>query len=387
MATRISPPQNKTYYINPAYLTFVENSGYGANLIQVSASSSCYISVYDPDNGIKYNDADRNYRRWKITAYNNKFPSNAKFYIYARLEQSGSAALVIYDQVLRGVKGGEITVSKDEDGNNIYTEAETTQTDYFYILIGEVGETDGESIREITYDTGYLESDQGKEDSNDLNEMWELDKHSTPWLIRAKQWLQSFTVKGFITLIGGLIFKKGDTEKPVTDIKRSVDSDEDVPISDESVPTTKYVNELSDKKYLRKDMNDRSVGQIATDVGFEAGEFNTGATGAACYKDEQGGWHIETDFLKVRRKATFTEIEVQEVYHVGGQMLLTAASMTVDYVLEMEDRYRCYFAKKDESGREVENLWKKGDQAYCNTFNLENNRTGLSGTIICGDWL
>ena len=41
MATRTN--NNRTYYINPAYLTFNENSGYGANLIQVSASSSCWI--------------------------------------------------------------------------------------------------------------------------------------------------------------------------------------------------------------------------------------------------------------------------------------------------------------------------------------------------------
>lgn len=379
MATRVSPPQNKTYYINPAYLTFVENSGYGANLIQVSASSSCYISVYDPSNGIGYSDADRNYQRWKVTAYNNKFPNDSFHYIYVRLERNGTSALVIYDAVLRGVKGGEVTVSKDENGNDVYTEAETTQDTYWYIKIGEVGATDGTSIREITYDTGYLMSDQGAIDAGGLNEMWELDKYSTPWLIRAKQWLTNFTVKGFITLIGGLIFKKGETEKIITDIKRSTDSDEDVPISDESIPTTKYIADQTDKKYLRKDKNDRSVGQIASDVGFEAGEFVPEATGAACYQDKDGNWHIETDHLRVRKKAIFTEVEVQEVHHVGGQMLLTAANMIVNYVFEMEDRYRCYFLKKDSDGREVKNLWKTGDQAYCNTFNLGKQADGTLG--------
>lgn len=319
MATRISPPQNKTYYINPAYLTFVENSGYGANLIQVSASSSCYISVYDPANGIGYSDADRNYQRWKVTAYNNKFPSNEKFYIYVRLERSGTSALVIYDTVLRGVKGGEITVSKDENGNDVYTEAESTQDTYWYIRIGEVGETDGASIREITYDTGYLTSDEGR-DASSLNEMWELDKYTTPWLIKAKQWLQSFTVKGFITLMGGLLFKKGENEKPVTDIKRSTDSDEDVPVSDETIPTTQYVSnqiEELDDKFLRKDQDDKTPhslgvgkdltvdGKTISKGGIQLGEiFQSGFLGGkGALIDEAGRAELESLFVR-----TFLEV-------------------------------------------------------------------------------
>ena len=406
MATRISPPQNKTYYINPAYLTFVENSGYGANLIQVSASSSCYISVYDPANGIGYSDADRNYKRWKVTAYNNKFPDEDydAWKIYVRLDKNGTSALVIYDKVERGVHGGEIVEEVYELGNVIKTEGPyDKEHPYYFIRIGDVSATDGTSIREITYDTGYLLSDQGAEESNTLNEMWQWDKYSfVNWLIEAKAWLASFTVKGFISLVGGLIFKKGDLEKVIEDVKRSDDDeneflldedgnievDEDgypvpnpdyIPNGDNVLPTAKYVQDSTEKKFLRKDQDDRSVGKISSDKGFEAGEFVQEATGAACYQDKDGNWHIETDHLRVRKKAVFTEIEVQEVYHVGGQMLLTAASMIVDYVFEMEDRYRCYFAKKDSDGREVENLWRTGDQAYCNTFNMTQQSDGTLG--------
>ena len=278
MATRISPPQNKTYYINPAYLTFVENSGYGANLIQVSASSSCYISVYDPANGIGYSDADRNYKRWKVTAYNNRFPNNSMFHIYARLEREGGSALVVYDTVLRGVNGGEITTSTDENGNEVKVEGEPN-ADCFFIKIGEVGETDGTSIREITYDTGYLTSDEALNDKTGMDEMWELDKYGTPWLIRAKHWLQSFTVKGLVTLIGGLMFKSGEVEKTIVDVKRSIDSDEEflldengdayideagnpvknpnyVPINDTTIPTTLYIERMNDDRFLRKDRDD-----------------------------------------------------------------------------------------------------------------------------------
>lgn len=384
MATRTN--NNRTYYINPAYLTFNENSGYEANLIQVSASSSCWISVYDKANGIGYSDADKNYQRWKVTAYNNKFPDNAAYRIYVRLERNGTSALIVYSKKVYNV-----------DGSSADTEA---SADYYYIYIGDVSATDGTSVRSITYDTGYLESDQGYEDANELNEMWELDKYNTPWLVKAKQWLHSFTVKGFISLIGGLIFKTENEEKVITDIKRSTDNDESVPVSDETLPTTKYISNIIedlDDRFLRKDQDDRTEhslgvggdlevdgkvstkGTVYADKGFEAGNFETGATGAACYQDKDGNWHIETDHLKVRKRAEFTEVDIQTTYHVGGQQMSTAASMRVGYVLEMEDVYRCYFLKKDSDGREVWNQWRLKDQAYCNTFNLSKQQDGSLG--------
>jgi len=307
---------NTTYYINPAYLTFVENSGYGANLIQVSASSSCYIRVFIPGE-IGY-DSDGNYRRWKITAYNNKFPDNDMFYIYVRLDRNGTSALIVYSKELYDTDGST------EDGSTAESEA------YYYIRIGSVSSTNGTNIREITYDTGRLESDQVKNEGTELNEMWELDKYSTPWLIRAKQWLSSFTVKGFITLIGGLIFKSGDTEKPVVDIKRSTDGDSEylrdedgnfivdengslvkdntyVPINDETIPTTKYVQSMNDDRYLSKIKPDETPYHI----GLKGGLTTTEATstdysqdvqkaGWAAKKNEKDEWYVEADHLVAR---------------------------------------------------------------------------------------
>lgn len=131
--------------------------------------------------------------------------------------------------------------------------------------------------------------------------------------------------------------------------------------------------------FLRKDKDDRSKGTIASDKGFEAGKFNVGVTGAACYQDKDGNWHIETDHLKVRKKASFTEVEIETTYHVGGQQMSTGASMVVDYVLEMDSCYRCYFLKKDNNGRVTTNKWKPKDQAYCNTFNLVKQEDGILG--------
>lgn len=386
MATRISPPQNKTYYINPANLTFVENSGYGANLIQVSASSSCYISVYDPSNGIGYSDADRNYRRWKVTAYNNRFPSNDRFHIYVRLERDGYSALVVYDTVLRGVKGGEITTSTDGEGNEVKVEGEEDPA-YFFVRIGEAGETDGTSIREITYDTGYLTSDEGR-DTADLNEMWELDKYSTPWLVKAKQWLASFTVKGFVKLIGGLMFSKGTAgdEKAVTDIKRSVDSDNEylqnedgsfivdgegnriknplyVPVSDDTLPSTMYLqNRLDsiDRKYIRKDVSDETPydlsvgGKLTAKSELQIGDtFVTGLTGTGGRIDKDG--HGELTSLSLREFLEVPELRFNRVDVVSGELWNAVAFGLIESVdteqrictLKLEPNERAGLAEDD----------------------------------------
>lgn len=131
--------------------------------------------------------------------------------------------------------------------------------------------------------------------------------------------------------------------------------------------------------FLRKDKDDRSKGKIASDKGFEAGEFIGGATGASVYKNSTGQWVIETDNLNVRRKFSANEVEIQSTEHIGGQSILTPARMIVELIDIMDDRYRCMFRKKDGDGNVVHNQWKEGDLALCNTFNLELQADGTTG--------
>lgn len=299
---------NTTYYINPSLLTFQEDSGYGANLIQVSASSSCYIRVFIP--GVIGYDSDGNYRKYKVTAYNNKFPDNSRFYIYIRLERDGAAGLVVYSKYLYEVDG-----SCEETG------AGASDT-YYYIRIGEVSATDGKSIREISYDTGRLESDQVYNEGTQLNEMWELDKHSTPWLIRAKQWLSSFTVKGFITLVGGFVFRNGNTEKTVDDIKRSTDSDEDVPVSDSSLATSGYVESEIEKledRFISKEHDDETPYNLGVGKNLSIGgntaskDFASGTVGGgyATRRNNDGKYESEADIFIARVLAKVYDLLVE----------------------------------------------------------------------------
>ena len=276
---------------------------------------------------------------------------------------------------------GSITTVTGTDGNGNETTSTTEPNEnYFYVKIGELTETDGSSLRELTYDSGLLGTEKAKEEAGGWSEMWELDKLSTPWLIRAKQWLAGFTVKGFVRLVGGFIFSKGieGDDKIVSDIKRSVDNDDEVPVSDDNIATSKYVDnrlEGLNERFLRKDQDDRSAGTIASDKGFVVGDFNEGTlgSGASTYM-RNGSSYSEVDYLKVRKKATFTNLTIQELKHIGGELILSPAAMTISKVEDVGSGWKCYFEDTDADGRKINQEFEVNDQVMCRTFNLENNR-------------
>lgn len=137
--------------------------------------------------------------------------------------------------------------------------------------------------------------------------------------------------------------------------------------------------DVLDQLYLSKIKDDRSKGLIASDKGFEVGEFTSGATGVGVYQNADGQWVIETDNLSVRRKFSANEVEIQTTNHIGGQTLLTAARMVIESVDEMADRFRCIYRKRDGEGNVISQQWKVGDLAFCNTFNLEKQADGAIG--------
>lgn len=131
--------------------------------------------------------------------------------------------------------------------------------------------------------------------------------------------------------------------------------------------------------YLRKDKNDRSVGKIASDVGFEVGEYVSGASGAIIYKDMENGQTVaEMDKLYVRMKAYFETLEIINVNTVGGKQILSpAGSIKCVGVEETDNAYRCYFLA-EQDGEKIENRWMQGDQAYSQIFNA---KVGVSNKV------
>lgn len=138
------------------------------------------------------------------------------------------------------------------------------------------------------------------------------------------------------------------------------------------------LNSEGSKLFLSRREADTAKGIITFEQGIRAGEWSEGASGAAIWKDGQGNWHFESDFVNVRKKLSATELDIQEIYHVGGQQMLTAAAATCAFVRDMGDNYRCYFLRVDSNGKEITNLWKVNDQARCQTFNLSNQNGQIS---------
>lgn len=133
--------------------------------------------------------------------------------------------------------------------------------------------------------------------------------------------------------------------------------------------------------FLRKDIDDTASGKITLEQGFNSqgngdfGGFVNDTKGTGIYQDASGNWHIETDYIKARKKLSAKNVEIEDAHHIGGQQVLTAASANIDYVLVCDGYYRCYFLKRDTSGRTIVNKWKTNDQAYCRVLNVGDGTT------------
>lgn len=106
--------------------------------------------------------------------------------------------------------------------------------------------------------------------------------------------------------------------------------------------------------------------------GMESANFSTGALGAGfCLKkDENGDSYLEVDRMLVRKVATFIQLLIQQIKHVGGQIILTPASMSCVKVEDKGDFYRCYFENTD-GEKTIEQEFEVGDLARAQTFNVK----------------
>lgn len=136
---------------------------------------------------------------------------------------------------------------------------------------------------------------------------------------------------------------------------------------------------MSKLEFLSARHPDTAQAVITFLKGLTAGDFQQGSTGVGIYQDEQGNWHIETDYLDVRMKFTAREVEIQRVYHIAGAQMKTSANMQCVRVEELAAAYRCYMNITDDYGNEITNDFKVNDQAYVQTFNLVKQADGTTG--------
>lgn len=154
------------------------------------------------------------------------------------------------------------------------------------------------------------------------------------------------------------------------------------------------------KYFLRKDVEDSAQKTITFEQGLksdnvESRNFTSGTLGSGhkLFTDpDTGQSYLELDRLYVRMKAYFDTLEIKEVSHVGGELMLTPASMKCSRVETIEPKkffyvdgtqkvykdgkfaytarkYRCYF-NSDDGEESIQNQFVVGDLAYYKQFNI-----------------
>lgn len=123
------------------------------------------------------------------------------------------------------------------------------------------------------------------------------------------------------------------------------------------------------KYFLRKDKEDFANELITFLKGLLIGQNGSGITVL-----ENGMSQAVVDYLYVKVKAVFDELEVKKKTYVGGEQVISHAGMKCNRVDELDDVYRCYF-KEEEDGIEIENQFTPGSLAIAQECNI---KTGIS---------
>ena len=95
-----------------------------------------------------------------------------------------------------------------------------------------------------------------------------------------------------------------------------------------------------------------------------------GENGSGITVLENGMSQAVVDYLYVRVKAVFDELEVKKKTYVGGEQIISPAGMKCIRVEDLKDAYRCYF-KAEEDGIEINNQFTVGTLAIAQECNIK----------------
>lgn len=155
----------------------------------------------------------------------------------------------------------------------------------------------------------------------------------------------------------------------------SVELSDSLSVSQNSIKTAINQVQLNVKKALEQEsiaQQEAFISKTESDVVNGKIDFRKGVKfgdGGKIEIDENNNTKLIIDFLTVNKKAIFTALDVQDMHHVGGRVLITPASMICNKVEDFPDFYRCYFQNYDDGGNQIFNNFVVDDQAICKTFN------------------
>ena len=348
------------FWISSTALSITLNAMGDADYIQANVASGAMIMCYMRNiDGLGY-DAGHNYRRWKLIANPTYFNSTTEKYVYAaipRKQQENGTALIVFPSERVDIYGKSAT------------EVQLGSEDYYYIFLGGVISPSvvGGVLQNRTWtqrvDTGKLASDEAIAAGGD----------NTWWIYNAVDDTVTF-LKTIVRAAFDNIEAKYATVKNLVlggETLTGIANDETPKNSRVDVVTPDYLFGNSDARYVRKDIDDR-VSSILTFLnGVHFGDdFEKDLHGAGIYRDEQGSWHIDTDYIHARKKLTAEEVEVMKTSHIKGKVVNSAGGFIIARIEKIAGAWRCYFVQQDSEGRRVYNSMRKNDLALCETFNL-----------------
>ena len=351
------------YWISSTALSITLNAMGDADYIQANVASGAMIMCYMRNiDGLGY-DAGHNYRRWNLIANPTYFNSTTEKYVYAaipRKQQENGTALIVFPSERVDIYGKSAT------------EVQLGSEDYYYIFLGGVISPSvvGGVLQNRTWtqrvDTGKLASDEAIAAGGD----------NTWWIYNAVDDTVTF-LKAIVRAAFDNIEAKYATVKNLIlggETLTGIANNETPKNSRVDVVTPDYLFGNSDARYVRKDIDDR-VSSILTFLnGVHFGDdFEKDLRGAGIYRDEQGSWHIDTDYIHARKKLTAEEVEIMKTSHIKGKVVNSAGGFVISRIEKINRAWRCYFVQQDSEGRRVYNSMRVDDLALCETFNLVDN--------------
>lgn len=137
-------------------------------------------------------------------------------------------------------------------------------------------------------------------------------------------------------------------------------------------------------KNLKADGNISAGGEVTAPMVRTPHYSPQTESGAAVYDDQKGTAHVETDYLLVRNKAVFNQLEINKLSYSSGDRIIGHAGNILEKVVPITGygenaqesdeehctHYRCFF-KVDDGETEVVNCWVLGDLARSQTFNIK----------------
>lgn len=398
----------KDYWISPSALHIELNALGNPDYIQASCMSGAQILVYVKD--IIGFDAGHNYRRWPLQAAPTVFNTHTEKYVYAAIPRDmtlAASAWIVFPSEQIDIYG------KNEKEEQIGDEK------YYYVFLqgiitssGDNGtvQRDWKEGGRIVY--GYLSSDEAIS--------------AIPY---ESEWYNYSSVDNIVTFLKDITMKAGTKFRQLFAKTLTIVSGGKIAFEDQGevngVATTDTQLESTDKIVTPKFLDDNALSKVKQDAaqeiirfikGLTLGEntggnnfgissdgiatlkevvsaaFRSGALGSG-FKlgDYNGGGdsYLEVDRLLVRKAAEFVKLVIRELQSVGGEVVLSPASMKISKVDFLEkgtllpeygtaplryDVYRCSFLTK-RGDEEITNPFAVNDLVRCQTFNIKEGTT------------